>query len=60
MNPGGIMEILVGDQETKLNLFKVLKAYPYELLELTKNDKIYRVKLKRVRKEKGGETRGSH
>jgi len=47
MKPGSIMEVLVGDQETKINLFNVLKAYPYELLELTESETVYRVSLKK-------------
>lgn len=53
MKAGGIMEILVGDQETKTTLFKVLRAYPYELLELNEDNAVIVVKLK-----KGQQTAG--
>ena len=49
MKVGGVMEVLVGDQETRTTLFKVLRAYPYELLDLDENNSVLRV---RLRKEK--------
>jgi TusA-related sulfurtransferase len=51
METGGIMEILVGDHETKINLFKVLRAYPYELLDLNENNAVYRVRLRKEQKK---------
>ena len=53
MKDGGIMEILVGDQETKTNLFKVLRAYPYELLHLNESNSVFLVKLKKEQKKTG-------
>jgi TusA-related sulfurtransferase len=51
MRAGGMMEILVGDQETEKNLFKVLRAYPYELVNLQESDSLYRVRLRKGRKK---------
>jgi TusA-related sulfurtransferase len=53
MKAGGIMEILVGDQETKTNLFKVLRAYPHELLHLNENNSVCLVKLRKEQKKTG-------
>lgn len=47
MKQDGVLEILVSDHETKVDLFKVLRAYPYELLDLVENDSICRVKLRK-------------
>jgi TusA-related sulfurtransferase len=58
MKQDGIMEILLGDQETKEDLFKVLRAYPYELLDVAENDSLYRVTLRKGRKGNSGETEG--
>jgi len=57
MKVGGVMEVLVGDRETKLNLFKVLRAYPYELLDLNENNAVYRVRLRKEQKKMTGGTR---
>jgi TusA-related sulfurtransferase len=54
MKVGGIMEVLVGDRETKINLFKVLRAYPYELLDLHENNAVYRVRLRKEQKRSPG------
>ncbi|MFZ0450653.1 MAG: sulfurtransferase TusA family protein [Desulfatiglandaceae bacterium] len=51
MTAGGIMEILVGDQETENNLFKVLRAYPHELVNVQESDSLYRVRLRKGRKK---------
>jgi tRNA 2-thiouridine synthesizing protein A len=53
MKAGGIMEILVGDQETKANLFRVLRAYPYELLHVNESNSVFLVKLKKEQKKAG-------
>jgi TusA-related sulfurtransferase len=60
MKVGGIMDVLVGDRETKLNLFKVLRAYPYELLDLNENNSVYRVRLKKEQDKRTGVTRVRH
>ncbi len=60
MKAGGIMEILVGDQETEKNLFKVLRAYPYELVNLQERDSLYRVRLRKGEKKVVVATGDSH
>ncbi|MBW2094038.1 MAG: sulfurtransferase TusA family protein [Deltaproteobacteria bacterium] len=60
MKVGGIMEVLVGDRETKINLFKVLRAYPYELLDLNENNSVYRVRLRKEQDKRAGDTRSRH
>lgn len=57
MKVGGIMDVLVGDRETKLNLFKVLRAYPYELLDLNEDDAVCRVRLRKEQEKRAGDTR---
>ena len=52
MKRDGVMEILVGDSETKEDLFNVLRAYPYELLELVENETSIRMRLKRAAERK--------
>ena len=56
MKVGGVLEVLVGDRETKLNLFKVLRAYPYELLDLNENNSVYRVRLRKEQEKRKGAT----
>jgi len=60
MKVGGIMEILVGDRETKINLFKVLRAYSYELLDLNENNAVYRVRLRKEQDKRTGAPRARH
>jgi TusA-related sulfurtransferase len=52
MQVGGIMEIVVGDQETKTNLFKVLRAHPYTLLDQNETNSEYRVSLRKEQKKR--------
>ena len=56
MEAGSTLEILLGDRETKITLFKVLRAYPYELLDFHETESFYRVRLRKEGK-KGSEER---
>lgn len=47
VNEGETMEILFSDQETRETLFKVLKAYPYELLDINDGNEMYRVRIRK-------------
>ncbi len=47
VNEGETMEILFSDQETRETLFKVLKAYPYELLDMNDGNEMYRVRIRK-------------
>ena len=44
---GETIEIVGSDLETKKVLFKVLRAFPYELLKVNDQKKVYRVRLKK-------------
>ena len=48
MDPEWVMEILLGDLETKVGLFRVLRAYPYELIDLVEDETFIRIWLKRA------------
>ena len=58
MDPEGVMEILMGDLETKEDLFRVLRAYPYELLDMVENETFFRIKLKRAATPKESQKEG--
>jgi TusA-related sulfurtransferase len=51
---GGIMEILVGDPETKASLFKVLRRFHYEILDISEDRAACRVRLRKRRDRIGG------
>lgn len=51
MKPDGILEILVGDSETREDLFKVLQASSYSLVEMVEKNSLSRIRLKK--KEEG-------
>ena len=47
LNPGGTLEILGSDHETRKDLFKVLQASRYELISLEDDMTFYRVRLRK-------------
>lgn len=47
MNPGETMEILVGDRDTREDLFKVLPASLYEVIEVKEEESFCRISLKK-------------
>jgi len=44
---GEIVEIVGSDPETKKDLFKILRAFPHELLNISDNKTEYRVRLRK-------------
>lgn len=49
IKPGETVEIIGSDPETKRDLFKILRTFPYELLNINENDQktVYRVSLRK-------------
>lgn len=47
LEPGETVEIIGDDPETKKDLFKILRAFPYELLNVSDENPVYRVRLRR-------------
>ena len=49
IKPGESVEIIGSDSETKRDLFKILRTFPYELLNIDENDQktVYRVSLRK-------------
>lgn len=47
LNPGETMEILVGDEDTREDLFKVLPASLYEVIEVKEEESFCRIFLKK-------------
>jgi TusA-related sulfurtransferase len=49
IKPGESVEIIGSDPETKRDLFKILRTFPYELLNINENDEktVYRVSLRK-------------
>ena len=49
IKPGESVEIIGSDPETKRDLFKILRTFPYELLNINNNDEktVYRVHLRK-------------
>jgi len=45
--PNQVVEILVGDLDMKKDLFKVLKAFSYELLDVDEQETFCRIKLRK-------------
>ena len=45
--PNQVVEILVGDLDIKKDLFKVLKAFSYELLDVDEQETFCRIKLRK-------------
>ena len=48
MKSGETMEILLADLDTRRNLFKVLPASLYQLIEIKETESIYRILLKKI------------
>lgn len=47
LKPGEILEILTKDPETRQELFKVLKPFHYQLMNIEKESSFYRIHLMR-------------
>jgi len=49
IKPGETVEIIGSDPETKRDLFKILRTFSYELLNIKDNDEntVYRVRLRK-------------
>lgn len=45
--PNQVVEILVGDLDMKEDLFKVLKAFSYELINIDEQETFCRIKLRK-------------
>jgi len=48
LKPGEILEILAKDQDTRKNIFKVLKAFNYQLMGIEEEHSSYRIRLMRA------------
>ncbi len=48
LKPGEILEILAKDQDTRKELFKVLKAFNYRLMGIEEERSFYRIRLMRT------------
>ncbi len=48
LEPGEILEILAKDQDTRKNIFKVLKAFHYQLMGIEEERSFYRIRLMRA------------
>jgi TusA-related sulfurtransferase len=51
---GGILEILVDDEETRVPHFKVLKHFHYEVLDVSEDNSACRVRLRKSQNRVGG------
>ena len=47
INSGETVEIVGSDPETKRDLFKVLRTFPYEVLNVRDEKTVYRVRLRK-------------
>ena len=47
LRPSEAIEVLVSDQETKDNVFRVLRGFSYELINLDSQDTFYRITFKK-------------
>lgn len=52
ISPGDILEIRAADPDTRKELFQVLNAFPYQLIDIKEQKASYRIRLKKVRSEK--------
>ena len=50
---GESVEIIGSDSETKRDLFKILRTFPYELLNIDNDKNLYRIRLRKGRPEDG-------
>jgi TusA-related sulfurtransferase len=48
VNPGGILEILGTDPDTRRDIFQILNRFPYELIDIKEEKAFYRIRLKKV------------
>lgn len=48
INPGEAIEIIGNDPETRRQLFMILRAFSYELLEISDEKLEYRVRIKKL------------
>ena len=49
IKPGETVEIIGNDPETKRDLFKILRTFPYELLNINDDENPYRIRLRKGR-----------
>ncbi len=54
IGPGKTIEIIGTDPETKKALFKILQTFSYDLLNVSEEKSVYRVRLKVYEKLKSG------
>ncbi len=47
ISPGDILEILGADPDTRKDLFQVLNAFPYQLMDIKEKKASYRIRLKK-------------
>ncbi len=47
INPGEILEILGSDPDTRKDLFQVLNAFHYQLMDIEEKNASYRIRLKK-------------
>ncbi len=47
MEPEGILEIMVGDPETREDIFKVLRSYSYTLVHMEESESFWKICLKK-------------
>ena len=48
LKTGEVLEILAKDQDTRKELFKVLKAFHYQLMEIEEEGSFYRIRIMRT------------
>lgn len=48
INSGEVVEIIGNDPETRRQLFMILRAFSYELLEISDEKSKYRVRIKKL------------
>jgi TusA-related sulfurtransferase len=47
MKPGEILEIQGSDPDTQQDIFQVLNAFPYQLIDIKEKKQFYRIQLKK-------------
>ena len=52
MKSGETMEILLADSDTRKNLFKVLPASLYQLIEIKETESVHRILLRKISSHK--------
>ena len=53
IKPGEAVEIIGSDPQTKMDLFKILRTFPYEFLNVHDENTVYRIRLRKGRPEDG-------